>query len=407
MLGRRECGGAVPPAGSAIVRVGTAPALRNLVRELIAAMPRLTRPLVLLALIACGPWISFVRAQSRPAAPVRAAAPASGATAQPQDRRTAANPRTRYAPEDPPAAGGGTAGRPAAGAQATPAPPAAPLQQNLAVAPFVLTEAQTKLLEQVLLKWEQQSAKVNTYVCAFTRFEVDPTWGPKDNYYTLAQSSGTIKYKAPDRGEYAVEVATRWNKEKGAYVTDDTALERWMCDGQAIYEWDRKNKLLKVRPLPEELKGKAIADGPLPFVFGAKAEQLKRRYWMRDVTPTEDLGKKIWLDARPKFQQDAANFQRATVILNEKTFLPEALQLFPPGIAVQEGKAQANTAFRFDNPSVNNPLSILKGDFLPPITPPFWKKVVVEDPSAQPDEPLPPGDNGAPAARRPSSTQRK
>ena len=76
-----------------------------------------------------------------------------------------------------------------------------------------------------------------------------------------------------------------------------------------------------------EMKGKAISDGPLPFVFGAKADQLKRRYWMRDVTPKEEVGKHIWLEAFPKFQQDAANFQSATIILNESDCLPFALRL--------------------------------------------------------------------------------
>ena len=72
-------------------------------------------------------------------------------------------------------------------------------------------------------------------------------------------------------------------------------------------------KQLIERKLPPEMQGKAIADGPLPFVFGAKADQLKRRYWMRDITPEEDIGKRIWLEAVPKLQQDAANFQKATI----------------------------------------------------------------------------------------------
>jgi len=126
------------------------------------------------------------------------------------------------------------------------------------------------------------------------------------------------------------------------------------------------------------MQGKAISDGPLPFIFGAKAEQLKRRYWMKDVTPKDDVGKKVWLEAIPKFQQDRLNFARATVILNEADFMPEALQIFLP-----DGKS--NTAYQFANSKVNSllgtwtftapklsPLMMAKG----------WKKVVEEDPSA-------------------------
>ena len=275
------------------------------------------------------------------------------------------------------------AARPAAKqpAGARPSQGKAPVVQNLApAAPFTLTETQQRLLDQTLLRWEKQSEKVSTYLCDFHRWEIDPAWGPKPHGYTLTQAEGTIRYKAPDRGEYEVDKVTRWDKTKATYVADDTAAERWMCDGQDIYEWNRKQRQLKVRPLPDELRGKAIADGPLPFVFGAKADQLKRRYWMRDVTPTEHAGKQIWLEARPKFQQDAANFQRATVVLDEKSFMPVALQLFPPGIAPVAGKPEAYTAFQFMRASVNNPLDKLV--FLPPITPPFWTKVVVKPPTA-------------------------
>ena len=271
------------------------------------------------------------------------------------------------------------------------------------VAPFVVTDAEQKLLDQVLLRWEQESSKVKTYVVKFGRWEVDPTFGPKENDYLLAKAEGTIKYMSPDRGEYRVDKVIRWDPQKNAYINDENSLERWMCDGQAIYEWDRKNKQLKVRPLPPELQGKAISEGPLPFVFGAKADELKRRYWFRDVTPTADIRKKIWLEAHPKYQKDAANFQRATVILNEETFLPEALQIYPPGIAPAGQKAVANTAFGFASPSVNSTLDKLTGEFLPPITPPFWKRVVVENPAEGSQHPQsPPGDPAQ--ATRPSAT---
>ncbi|MGD9720882.1 MAG: TIGR03009 domain-containing protein [Pirellulales bacterium] len=284
-------------------------------------------------------------------------------------------------------------------------PPAVPGPQ-MELAPFALTPQQQQLVDQILAKWEKESERVGTFVCDFTRWEIDPVFGPKENEYLITEANGTIKYKSPDRGEYDVAKLTRWDKQKAGYVSDEIGCERWMCDGKAIYEWDRKNKLLKVRMLPDDLKGKSIADGPLPFVFGAKAEQLKRRYWLRDITPQQLIGKQIWLDARPKFQQDAANFQRATVVLNEKTFLPEALQLFPPGIAPAPGKPEAYTAFGFRPPSVNNPLDQLQ--FLPPITLPLlWKRVVVEDPSKQPDNPLPPAGEPAQAQRPAAPASRK
>ena len=34
------------------------------------------------------------------------------------------------------------------------------------------------------------------------------------------------------------------------------------------------------------MRGEAIADGPIPFISGAKADKMKQRYWIRDITPT-------------------------------------------------------------------------------------------------------------------------
>ncbi len=361
------------------------------------------RIVALLAVLIVVVWCSPAQGQS-------GTAPSGGAPTTPAQPTTKA--RTRYAPptaQPTPGTQRGAAGAPrtATTQQGRPQGNVAAQQGNpqaggagaMPLVPFQLTPAQQQLIDQILTKWERESDNIKTYVCHFTRWEIDPTFGPKENHFTRTEAKGAIKYKAPDRGEYYVDSAIHWDQQQTAYVNDDDARERWMCDGEAIYEWNRKNRQLIVRTLPQQLQGKAIADGPLPFVFGAKAEQLKKRYWLRDITPKNDVGKKIWLEARPKFQKDAANFQRAKVVLDEKTFLPVALQLFPPGVAPDGDKVQAYTAFSFESPSVNNPLDQLK--FLPPITPPLWKRVMVDDPAVQPNQPAP--QNRPAQAQRPAA----
>ena len=145
--------------------------------------------------------------------------------------------------------------------------------------------------------------------------------------------TGYIHFRAPDQAAYCVSKLKEFDPTKKDYVvkSDKDALDHWLCDGKSIFEYNLTKKQLIERRITAEMQGKAIADGPLPFIFGAKADQLKRRYWMRDVTPKEELGKQIWLEAFPKFQQDAANFQRATVILNEADFLPIGLEIVLPG----------------------------------------------------------------------------
>jgi hypothetical protein len=119
---------------------------------------------------------------------------------------------------------------------------------------------------------------------------------------------------------------------------------------------------------------------------------------MRDITPAEDVNKKIWLEAYPKFQQDAANFHHAIVILGQRDFVPQALRIILP-----DGRNKQDYAF--SDTLVNDPLAILKGDFLPPLTPLGWQKVV-EQPQAAPPQDAP-APNVLPQARRPADTKRK
>ena len=42
-----------------------------------------------------------------------------------------------------------------------------------------------------------------------------------------------------------------------------------------------------------EMQGQSIGDGPLPFLFGAKADTMKSRYWIREITPNRQHGRRI------------------------------------------------------------------------------------------------------------------
>ncbi len=292
------------------------------------------------------------------------------------------------------------------GATATPsgnpsAADKAQLASNHAAAPrspFVLTESQQKLLDQILANWEQHSDKVKNFRCDFTRWDYDPAFGAANLRNLKAEGKGFIKYKSPDCGEYSVVKLDEWDPGKKTLVAKTTTLDHWTCDGKAIYEFNADKRQLIERRLPPEMQGKAITDGPLPFIFGANALQLKRRYWLRDVTPKEDIGKKVWLEAVPKFQQDQINFLTATVILNESDFLPYALQITLP-----DGKSK--TAYEFVNPKVNSLLEEAK-DFLAPRKPFGWEKIV-ED--AAPDSPqtTPPPVEDQPQAKRPGAAAKR
>ena len=254
-----------------------------------------------------------------------------------------------------------------------PAPPKPPFP--------ALTKAEEDRLDQLLVYWEQRSDKIKTYSCRFTRYEYDPVFGPKD--FAKTQSMGFVRYAAPDRGEFHVDSSGEFQPPQAAgdkptwdmQATD--VDEHWVSDGSSIYELNKsKKQLIEVR-LPPEMQGKGISDGPLPFMFGAKREKMLKRYWLRELPPPNGVKGQYWLEAWPKFREDAMNFQKVQVILDEKEFLPVAMQVFPPGYHPE--KNAARTSYAFNNRQVNNTIhrtqQFLKR-FISPNVPDGWKKIV-------------------------------
>jgi len=269
--------------------------------------------------------------------------------------------------------------------QPAPQPPqrvavAAPAAQQ----PAPLSPEQQAALDQLLAAWETRNAAVRTWACTFRKWEYN-AWSPADangERLAFAESTGELKYAAPDKGLFRVKETKQWSPEARRYETrgGDTG-EHWVCNGESIYEFRHSERQLRETKLPAEMRGKAISDGPLPFVFGAKADTLKKRYWMRIVTPP-DVRDQIWLESLPKFQADAANFSKVELILQARDLMPFAIQIYKPA-------GQDRDVYQFDPRTnlIDRGLDMIR-DFAKPMTP-FGYKYVFEDLQAQPAGPPP------------------
>ena len=95
------------------------------------------------------------------------------------------------------------------------------------------------------------------------------------------------------------------------------------------------------------MRGRAIVDGPLPFLFGANAERIKQRYWIRPLPVPKDVEKEYWLEAFPKTRQDAANYQKVHVIISQDDFLPKGLVIFDRNFDPQQESGPLDVHLRF------------------------------------------------------------
>lgn len=251
-------------------------------------------------------------------------------------------------------------------AQPAAAPPAGPQPQQPAAQAFPqLTPEQQAALDRLLAAWETRNASVTTWSCGFYKWEYN-AWSPADaggERLAFAESSGEIKYAAPDKGLFRVKQSKQWNPETRRYeVRGGEAGEHWVCNGTSIYEFRHTERQLRETKLPPEMRGKAISDGPLPFVFGAKADTLRKRYAMRVITPP-GVTDQIWLEALPRYQADAANFSKVELILQARDLMPFAIQLYKPG-------GQDRDVYQFDPKTslIDKGLDMIR-DFSRPVTP--------------------------------------
>ena len=249
-----------------------------------------------------------------------------------------------------------------------PGAPAAP--QRRVVPGFQLNAEDQAVVELVLKKWEQKNTSIKTFSCGFTLWEYNDELplNPQERQAPREPSirNGRLSYAAPDKGMYQEDP---YPPKPGEEKLPPIGGVHWVCDGKSIYEVNHAERKIVERPLPEEMRGKAIADAPLPFVFGSTADKMQRRFWLRVSTPRRNFTQiplepgQVLLEAMPKTQQDAANFQLVQVIFQEKDMTIVAINEFLPH---HTARSEHRLSYVFTEPSINSPLERLKNLFIKP-----------------------------------------
>jgi TIGR03009 family protein len=233
-------------------------------------------------------------------------------------------------------------------------PPASGQRENRPQPQGLRIAAPSPELWKVLKDWEVESAKVKRLTGAFRRFTYD------DTFEFDKRAEGSFVYEAPDKGNYEVrgappakgEESRKKNAKGQPYEIVADKPERWVCTGQEVIRIDEEKRTYEKVAIPEDERGQNIIDGPLPFLFGMKADQAVRRYKMELLQHTEA---EIWLDVEPRTARDAANWKRAKVIIDATAFLPKAVQMLDP-------TGNKTTVHTFSDLEVNRRNGLFSGD---------------------------------------------
>ncbi len=187
---------------------------------------------------------------------------------------------------------------------------------------------------RVLQFWEKSSSRIKKLRGKHHRIILNHT------FKTEMQSRGVFYYEGPDKGRMDIEPINIQDGAKSKridpttnkpYMLDTDRAEKWICDGKKIWEIDEKEKIATQIDVPPTHQGQNIMEGPLPFLFGMPAEMAQDRYELSFVKPLNADRQFIWLEIKPRWKQDSANWSVARLRIDKKTFLPNAVQMVEPG----------------------------------------------------------------------------
>ena len=224
-------------------------------------------------------------------------------------------------------------------------------------------------LDKLLTDWAQASDRIKHLEGRHFRIVYDLT------FETESQSEGEFGYEDPDKGRIDVTpvqitkelIAARETEVRNAleekrrssvrmtqtgepFTLSPALEEAWYCDGQRVYSLDIAKKEAIAGQLSSEMQGENIMDSPLPFLFGMPPEKARRRFEIAFTGGQfEPRSGRANLVIYPNLPQDSQTWSHADVILDLKTYLPLAVQLFDPA----ETKI---TVFKFRDMKVNGTL---------------------------------------------------
>jgi TIGR03009 family protein len=194
------------------------------------------------------------------------------------------------------------------------------------IIPFFLNDDEKRVLDEFLARWERYSTDIKLYEAEFNLLEYDPSAQGAVPNVPQKTLFGSFKYIAnPKRFYYHVEGEYRDGRfvKREGDKNPHIFAEKIIIDEKSVTKYDYNARTVHRINVPPEMIGKGIADSPLPLIFGAKADELKRRFSMNIVHRQDG---NIHLYARPLLIEDQQEFRELEVLLDGKTLRALGLQ---------------------------------------------------------------------------------
>lgn len=265
---------------------------------------------------------------------------------------------------------------------------------------FPLQGEKAKYVDQILDYWQKISDQVDLFSCKFQRFDYDSAQvnyrDPQTNQLSaFAVAYGEIRFAEKNKASFETTrlfnfkappakpgEQADYKEVEGHSTFGKTIHERWICTGESVFDFDFVGKRMYETKIPKQMQGNVV-QSPLPFLFGAKKDDIKTRYWVRYVPKykTNQQGQReliqdeYWLEAFPKTINDARLYSKIEIILSADNFMPVAMHMYSPQYDGRENFE--SRFFYFQDREVNGKLAKVQhwfNAFVRPKLPLGWER---------------------------------
>lgn len=171
-------------------------------------------------------------------------------------------------------------------------------------------------IAKFLAAWHEKSKEIEALDYDFTCREYS-SFGESETY-------GRVKFRAPDKG--LIEIDSELLNGKRSYETNKKM--KFICTGEAVYEFNFAEKKLTEFIIPAEDRGKGVMDSPLMILVGANPRELQDRFYLLVLGTPPSMPNCIHLQAWPKWVEDAKEFKCVNVAIDRQTFHAKALLVY-------------------------------------------------------------------------------
>ena len=264
------------------------------------------------------------------------------------------------------------------------AQPAAPPANEPLPPPFELSDGDQFRLNEFLAHWENFGKGIKRVSCAVHVREFDGGVFNKDSKVPMSHTWGQFRFLSPNKLLYHIKgeftyIATQPGTDPKPEWKPSSNEAKIVYDGRALSQYDYAKKTVTVFPLPQDQWDQDLSmDGPFPLFFIANAEKLRKRFYLRLVTPEEKVRTDVWIEAFPRYPSDAQEFKSIILLLKIQD-----LQPFHMRRTRTNGKSY--TDFEFQDVTINKGLWGIDAGIDP-----GWKRVEERPVSILPNKPANP-----------------